>query len=87
MKQLMHILFETQQIILSQFQQNTLYHPEQFDKITLDNYITGIMGSRGVGKTTLLLQKGLEQGALQGKALYASPDHLFFLSTRNWWPK
>jgi predicted AAA+ superfamily ATPase len=75
----MNALFEAQLIILTQFKQQKLYPRPQFDAITLDNYITGIVGSRGIGKTTTLLQKALSAGALEGKALYASADHLFFL--------
>ncbi len=75
----MNPLFETQKIMLSHFQKNPFYHRKAFDTLTLDNHITGIVGSRGIGKTTLLLHHALKNGALEGKALYASLDHLFFL--------
>lgn len=40
------------------------------------------MGSRGVGKTTLLLQLVLEKGAKQRQSLYVSADNLYFLDNR-----
>lgn len=75
----MYELFETQKIILSQFKRQSLYYRAAFDKITLDNQITGVVGSRGIGKTTLLLQQAIKSGVEQAKALYASADQLFFL--------
>lgn len=75
-------LLETQKILLAQFKAQTLYHRQVFDSISLDNYVTGIVGSRGIGKTTLLLYHALKQGALAGKALYASLDHVFFVNNK-----
>lgn len=75
----MQALFEYQHIIFSQFNVDSIYHRSLFDQISLDNYVTGIVGSRGVGKTTLLLREALKQGAEAGRALYVSADNLFFL--------
>lgn len=75
----MQALFETQKIILSQFQKETLYRRAIFEALTLDNYITGVVGSRGVGKTTILLDQAIQNGALRGEALYVSADQLFFV--------
>lgn len=49
--------------------------------IRWDHRMTGIMGARGVGKTTLVLQhiKQQYQGK-ENKALYVSLDHLWFAS-------
>lgn len=75
----MNILFENQQVILGQFLQRPFYERELFQKISLDNYATGLIGGRGVGKTTLLLKLALLHGAMEKKALYVSADHLYFL--------
>ena len=76
----MEVLLELQKIMISQFKISNLYHRAAFDRITLDNYITGIVGSRGVGKTTLLLYHAVLAGAEQHRALYLSADHLYFLT-------
>ncbi len=52
-----------------------LYH--QFD---LKNRLTGIVGPRGVGKTTLMLQYIKAHLYDEGKAFYLSADHLYFNS-------
>ncbi len=78
----MNILFETQQVILSQFTARAFYPREIFNKVTLDNHITGVMGGRGVGKTTLLLKLVLMHGSSEKKALYVSADHLYFLENK-----
>jgi predicted AAA+ superfamily ATPase len=75
----MNVLFETQQAILNQFKSQPFYAREIFNQITLDNYVTGIVGGRGVGKTTLLLNLVLSRGAYDGRALYVSVDHIYFL--------
>jgi len=76
----METLLELQKVILLQFKANKIYHRIAFDRITLDNHITGIVGSRGVGKTTLLFYHAVLAGAEQYKALYVSADHLYFLT-------
>lgn len=48
-----------------------------YDKINWDNRLIGIKGARGIGKTTLMLQR--MKMALQGQtALYVTCDHLYF---------
>lgn len=75
----MQKLFEIQKIILDIFQESPLYWRQVFDTFTLNNRITGIVGNRGVGKTTFLLHTAQSQGALEGKALYVSADNIYFL--------
>ncbi len=75
----MNKLFDIQQIIIGQFERRPFYDREIFKKINLDNYITGIVGSRGIGKTTFLLKHAIEKGAKEGRVLYVSADNLYFL--------
>lgn len=49
-----------------------------FEKINWDSRIIGIKGARGVGKTTLLLQRILEKYEDVDSAFYISLDHLWF---------
>lgn len=78
----MENLFENQRIILEQFDTNTFYHRSCYDKITMDNFGTGITGPRGIGKTTWLLLQAIKLGAKNRKALYVSADSLFFVENR-----
>jgi uncharacterized protein len=78
----MEQLFEIQKIILEQFDTSDIYHRSFYDQITWDNYATGIVGPRGIGKTTLLLLQALKCGAKSREALYVSADNLFFLENR-----
>lgn len=78
----MHQLFEIQAILLKQFSHQEIYHRKIFDQFYFDNRINCLVGSRGVGKTTFLLEYVKQQGALDNRALYVSADNLFFL-TRN----
>lgn len=48
------------------------------DKINWSNRLIGIKGSRGVGKTTLILQHIKETFANRNQALYVSLDNLWF---------
>jgi hypothetical protein len=48
-----------------------------YDKISWDNRMIGIIGGRGVGKTTLILQRIKEELGSK-KALYVSADDLYF---------
>ena len=50
--------------------------------ITLDNAVTGIVGVRGIGKTTNLLKQALMNGAKERRALYVSADDLYFLDNK-----
>src|SRR6478752_6545097 len=75
----MNQLFEIQRILLDQFKNLPFFQRKIFSQITLDNKISGILGPRGVGKTTFLLHFILERGASNRKALYVSADNLYFL--------
>jgi predicted AAA+ superfamily ATPase len=48
-----------------------------YDKISWDNRMIGIIGGRGVGKTTMILQRIKEELGSK-KALYVSADDLYF---------
>jgi len=78
----MEKLFEIQRILLEQFEVLPFFHRHIFDQITLDNRISGILGPRGVGKTTFLLRFVTERGAKKRKALYVSADNVYFLEHR-----
>ena len=80
MGKIMNKLFDIQQIIIGQFENQPFYAREVFKQINLDNYITGIVGPRGIGKTTFLLKHAIEMGAKDGRALYVSADNLYFLN-------
>ena len=53
-----------------------------YDKIRWTNRLIGIMGARGTGKTTLLLQHIKKTFPDRDKALYVSLDNLWFASNR-----
>ncbi len=78
----MNQLFEIQRILLDQFQELPFFSRKIFQNVTLDNKISGILGPRGVGKTTFLLNLVLNHGASLRKALYVSADNLYFLDHR-----
>jgi len=73
-------LFDIQQIIFGQFEKQAYYPRKVFQRINLDNFATGIVGSRGIGKTTFLLKHAIDNGAREGRALYVSADNLYFLN-------
>ncbi len=77
----MERLFAIQNMLINQFQQSTFYPRLCFNNITYDNRITGIIGARGIGKTTLLLQQAIAKGAIHKKALYISADNYYLLNT------
>src|SRR5262245_51415396 len=79
MRHEMEQLFEIQRILLEQFQDLPFFHRKIFDQITLDNRISGILGPRGVGKTTFLLHFVLGSAAKKRRALYVSADNVYFL--------
>lgn len=78
----MEHLFEIQRVILEQWDESQTYHRSIYDQINWDNHATGIVGPRGIGKTTLLLLQAIQRGAKTRKALYVSADNLFFLEHR-----
>ena len=75
----MEKLFEIQDIIITGLSKSFYYPRLLFNKINLDNHITGIIGQRGIGKTTFLLQQAIAHGASSRRALYVSADNLYFL--------
>ena len=58
----MEILFDIQRTILEQFNPGELYARSFYSELTFDNYATGVVGPRGIGKTTLLLLQALKFG-------------------------
>ncbi|MDE5924028.1 MAG: AAA family ATPase, partial [Muribaculaceae bacterium] len=57
---------------------DTTLHRYLYDQISWDAKLVMIKGARGVGKTTMLLQKIKEQFGLSEKALYVSCDNMWF---------
>ena len=57
----------------------TLYRRYLMDKIDWSHRLIGIKGSRGVGKTTFLLQYAKEKyDGVEGKCLYINLNHFYF---------
>lgn len=52
------------------------------DKLPWEQRLLGIKGSRGVGKTTMLLQYIKQNYALSDEALYISLDDLYFTENK-----
>lgn len=77
----MEHLFEIQNILIEQFKQSSFYERQCFHHITYDNRLTGIVGPRGIGKTTFLLHQAIKMGAIEKKALYVSADNYYLLET------
>lgn len=78
----MERLFEIQRIILEQVEQDPYFWRAQFDLFLAVHHICGIVGARGVGKTTFMLRHALNSGAKKRKALYVSADNVFFLENK-----
>ena len=55
----------------------SLFHRYVYDDITWENRMLGLVGPRGVGKTTLFLQRIKERHSLDD-TLYLTADHLYF---------
>lgn len=53
-------------------------HRYLFDQVDLNNRLTGIVGARGVGKTTLMLQLIKQKLPRDRKAFYVSADNIYF---------
>ncbi|MBI2791929.1 MAG: ATP-binding protein [Gammaproteobacteria bacterium] len=77
----MERLFEIQNLLINQFDHGKFYARNCFNAITYDNRLTGIVGARGIGKTTFLLHQAMLKGAEQKKALYVSADSYYLLET------
>lgn len=58
------------------------FHRYLYDHINWDSRQVMIKGARGVGKTTMILQRIKEQFGQSEKALYASCDNLWFSDNR-----
>lgn len=61
---------------------DTSTHRYLFNHISWDSRQVMIKGARGVGKTTMLLQRIKEQFGLSEKAFYASCDNMWFTDNR-----
>ncbi|NTU46377.1 AAA family ATPase [Candidatus Roizmanbacteria bacterium] len=55
-----------------------LYHRTYYDTFHMDHRCIGVVGARGVGKTTFLLQFLRQQYENSDKGLYISADNLYF---------
>jgi len=55
-----------------------------FDKINWNNRLLGLVGARGVGKTTLVLQH-IKQQLNPDETLYVVADDLYFSNHRNFY--
>ena len=75
-------LFDIQKIILDQFQKRPFYKRSVFKEFGMQNKVCGLVGPRGIGKTTFLLYKTIERGAREGQALYVSADNIYFLENK-----
>lgn len=75
----MEILFEIQRIIIEQVESQPFFWREQFNQFVAAEHVCGIIGARGIGKTTFLLRHAIESGAKKREALYVSADNIFFL--------
>ncbi|NCN51136.1 MAG: AAA family ATPase [Candidatus Pacebacteria bacterium] len=72
----MNILLQTYQRLLSEVQPE--YYRQFYTDFSLDNRFVGVVGARGVGKTTFLLQYLREHYDSSEKGLYVSADNLYF---------
>ena len=55
----------------------TSFHRYKYDEINWNNHMLGLVGPRGVGKTTLFLQRIKEEHSPE-EALYVSAENMFF---------
>ncbi len=75
---------ESDILLLSEAMQRRLaktslaFHRSLFDKIEWDDRLLCIKGPRGVGKTTMMMQRMKEKFGKTSKAFYVSLDNLFF---------
>ena len=75
-------LFELQRIIIEQIEREPFFWRSQFDTFAATQAVCGILGARGIGKTTFLLRYAIQCGAKRREALYVSADNLFFLENK-----
>lgn len=71
----MNALYEYQQLILSQI--NTSFLRYKYYELDWNRRVFGIVGPRGVGKTTMVLQYIKQKLSLQD-SLYITLDHIYF---------
>ena len=57
---------------------DTKHHRYLFNSFNIENRLTGLIGARGTGKTTLLLQFIKTHFKQQDEVIYVSLDHLYF---------
>ena len=69
-------LFDQQEEVLLNLERKDVIQREIYDSLSYDNYITGIVGLRGVGKTTWMLQEVIKNGGKSRKVLYISADNI-----------
>ncbi|WP_028296441.1 ATP-binding protein [Olivibacter sitiensis] len=72
----MDSLKEKSSILMSQLDMN--FQRPLLQQINWENRLIGVLGSRGVGKTTLLLQRMKQMGLPTDELLYISLDDLYF---------
>ncbi len=77
----MEKIYDIQKLTIEQFEAAPFYNRSVFEQVHLDNRINGIVGARGVGKTSFLLHQAIQQGAKNGRALYLSTDNIYFLNS------
>lgn len=75
----MEKLFEIQRIIIEQVENEPFIWRDQFDQFITTEHVCGVLGARGIGKTTFLLRYAIQSGAKKREALYVSADNIFFL--------
>lgn len=76
----MNNLFKTSRRLVNSV--DTSIHRYLYDKINWDDRLIMIKGARGVGKTTMLLQRIKETFGTSDIALYASCDNIWFADNR-----
>lgn len=72
----MESFFKTHKFLIERT--NSLVRRELMDEINWDSRLIGIKGSRGVGKTTFLLQYAKENFGTDRSCLYINMNHLYF---------
>lgn len=75
---MLDMLKETYQRLLADT--DTRMHRYLFDSFNIKNRLTGLIGPRGVGKTTLMLQFIKEKLQSAPNVFYVSVDHIYFSS-------
>lgn len=76
----METLIKTSQRLISSIQTETFRY--LYDRINWKDRLIMVKGARGVGKTTLLLQRLNREFGPTGSALYASCDNLWFANNK-----